>query len=185
MLCVASLAVLLGSVELRPAGSGDALPPLDAEERYRLVLQGTFEMEATGRRYDARYATGKDGRFTERHGLLRVEPAGAARLAHEDVLAHRYEYEIRAEPGTRLHVELDVARLQEDLLLARPELVAGSTGAIWADLWVDEGWRLPGIGAMGVVTVAILALGLAVIRLRTARKRERPLDPAGSAAAGG
>ena len=182
MLFVASLTILVGSVELRPAGGDDALPPLEADERYRLVLQGTFEVEATGRRYDARYSTGKDGRFTERHGLLRVEPAGAARLAHEDALAHRYEYEIRAEPGTRLRVWLDIARLQEDLLLARQELVAGSTGAVWADLWVDEGWRLPGAGATVVGAFAILALGLAVLRMRGAKKHGESLDPAGSVA---
>jgi len=170
MLCAASLAILVGSVELRPAGGDDALPPLEADVRYRLVLQGTFEVEATGRRYDARYSTGKDGRFTERHGLLRVEPAGAARLAHEDVLAHRYEYEIRAEPGTRLRVWLDVARLQEDLLLARPELLAGSTGAVWADLWVDEGWSLPGAGATAGAAAVLLGLGIAVACIRARRR---------------
>jgi hypothetical protein len=169
---VSLAAILAGSVEVRPQGGEDALPPLEDEERYRLVLQGTFEIDATGRRYDARRSAGKDGRFSERHGLVRIDPPGAARLVKEDAALHRYEYEVRAPAGTRLRAWVDLGRLQEDLLLTRGELALASTGAIWADLWVDEGGGWGGVAAVGGAAAA-LAGAIAAISWRS-RQRRRP-----------
>jgi hypothetical protein len=171
----ASLAILVGSLEIRPLGGEETLPPLEPEERYVLVLQGTFEIEATGRRYDARRTTDGEGRFTERHGLVRIDPPGAARLVREDTKAHRYEYEVRAQPGTRLSAWVDLGRLQEDLLVSRGELAAGSKGAIWADLWVDEGWTWAGGGVTaGGAAAAVAALVFLLMRRRRPRREDGP-----------
>jgi hypothetical protein len=121
--------LVLAVTRLQPNGDRLLIPPL-GEMGARIVLEGAFTFRYTGAQFDALYATGPDGAFTQPHSYLQWSPR-APLLEGEDIARHRYEFRVPAEwrlEGQSVGVRVDVDRFVDEFLIPPSEVRGALTG---------------------------------------------------------
>src|SRR5690349_21447488 len=106
---------VLAAIRLKPTGETVLTPDLHpgAGAVYRVVIQGLIGFKYADLAFDAAYQSGPDGRFTERHSLLRWSGA-TPELESYEAASHRCVFKVDGKsltPGSSLGVSVNMDAL--------------------------------------------------------------------------